>query len=159
MRRDADAIDQAAGLSENGLIFDLRADRPEFLNGAEDCRKSVLLPQEDLGLSPALRNAIARRVAGSAGMPALLSQYPQPDEQELQALADGGEPTDPLLKAIADHTDMIAQQPKSASRAHLEQLQQAGLSVPQVIALSELLAFVCFQIRVVHGLALLEQNQ
>ena len=40
----------------------------------------------------------------------------------------------------------------------LDALLEAGLTVPQVIALSELLAFACFQIRVAHGLSLLEEN-
>ena len=71
-------------------------------------------------------------------------------------MAEGGTPDDPQLAALAAHADMIASNPAAAGADHLQALLAAGFSVPQVIALSELLAFVCFQIRVVHGLSLLK---
>jgi uncharacterized protein YciW len=53
---------------------------------------------------------------------------------------------------------MIAATPAEASEAHLQDLLAAGFSVSQIIALSELLAQVCFEMRVVHGLSLLRDN-
>lgn len=153
-----DALDRASGLAEGGAVFALRAQRPEFLDGAEDCRQAVLGPENDLGLSPALRAAIARRVALTANNERLLALYPVVEDGALAELSRGETPTDPLLKAIAAHSDMIAANPGDSTRASLDGLLSAGLCVPQVIALSELLAFVCFQIRVAHGLSLLEQT-
>jgi uncharacterized protein YciW len=49
--------------------------------------------------------------------------------------------------------------PGWASEVDLHRLLEVGLTVPQIIALSELLAFVCFQIRVVHGLSLLSRSE
>lgn len=153
-----DALDRAANLAEGGAVFDLRALRPEFLNGAEDCRMAVLTPDNDLGLSPSLRAALARRVALTAENERLLADYPVPEDEALAALSHGERPEDRRLAAMADHADMIAANPGASSRESLEALLEAGMTVPQVIALSELLAFVCFQIRVAHGLLLLEQS-
>ncbi|WP_319518290.1 hypothetical protein [uncultured Martelella sp.] len=151
-----DTLDRAGALAEDGAVFALRAQRPEFLNGAEDCRKAVLAPDNDLGLSHDLRLAIGRRVALTGGNDRLLAEYPMPESDDHRTLASGDMPEDARLAAIAVHTDMIATDPGASSRESLDRLLDAGLSVPQVIALSELLAFVCFQIRVAHGLALLE---
>jgi len=151
-----DVIDRAAGLSVLDGLMALRAERPEFLNGADMCRASVLTPKEDLALAPDLRLAIARRIILTSDNPDLIAEYPVPGKGDIKALAQGDTPDDPMLRAIAQHTDMIAQNPSAASRAHLEALLQAGLSVPQVIALSELMAFATFQIRVVHGLSIMK---
>ncbi|MEQ3624760.1 MAG: esterase [Celeribacter sp.] len=154
--RDADAMDRAAGLNPRGAIFAARAGRPEFVDGAEACRVAVLSPQDDLGLSLPLRQAIARRAALSSGNPRLIAGYPAPDDAALSALAEGDTPTTPREAALARHTDLIAHEPGRSTAQDLEQLQEAGLSVAQVIAVSELLAYVCFEVRVAHGLALLE---
>lgn len=155
--RTPDAMDRAAGLDPDGETFALRCRRPEYVAGAEACRASVLAPQNDLGLTPSLRAAIARRVALTADSAALLAGYALPDDPALAALATGETPTDPLQRALALHADMIASHPGQSGPEHLQALQDAGLSVPQVIAVSELLAYVCFQIRVAHGLSLLEE--
>jgi len=81
--RAPDAIDEAAGLTPDDAIFDLRAARPDYVEGAETCRTATLLPREDLGLPPELRTAIARRVALRSGSMALAAQYPCPAEPEL----------------------------------------------------------------------------
>ena len=51
---------------------------------------------------------------------------------------------------------MICLRPREARADHLLALLSAGLTVPQVIALSELLAFVNFESRIIDGLSLLE---
>jgi uncharacterized protein YciW len=154
-----DVIDRAAGLVPGAPEFDLRSLRPEFVRGAQACRTTVLEPADDLGLDPALRAAIAHRVARTAASDRLLAEYPLPDDPALRALAESGDLADERLAAIADHADMIASDPGRASEADLHQLLDAGLTVPQIVALSELLAFVCFQMRVVHGLALLGRSK
>lgn len=155
MTQSLDAIDLAAGLTADSPLHAIRAVRPEFVAGAEACRAAVLTPKEDLGLTPELRNALGRRVALGANNSQLLTGYPMPLAADLIDLAQGKIMTDSKLAALARHADMIAAQPAKAGSADLEALQQAGYSVPQIIALSELLAYVCFQIRVAHGLRIL----
>lgn len=159
MTRHSDAIDRAAGLAPGGELHALRRLRPEFVDGAEACRAAVLTPEEGLDLSEDLRQAVACRVARGAQNPALLAGYRVPEATDLAALARGETPADPSLAALARHADMIASRPAEARAEDLAALQAVGFTVPQIIALSELLAYVCFQIRVAHGLALMEAAQ
>lgn len=145
----------ALAMIDGVVLKALEARRPEFVEGIETCRAAVLFPEEDLGLSSDLRAAIGRRVALTAENADLLATYPEPEAPDLKALAQGALPADPALAALAHHADMIAREPVKSGPQHLQALQDAGYSVPQIIALSELLAYACYQIRVVAGLALL----
>lgn len=155
-----DAIDKAAGLSPDDKLFSARRFRPEFVEGAELCRLSVLQPANDQGLAADLRLALARRMAALNGdhpliaaYDALLAEY-QPSEH-IQALADGATPAEQTLAAIARHADFVTLTPLEATASDITLLEQAGLSNPQIVALSELIAFVNFQTRVVTGLRLM----
>ena len=153
-----DAIDTALGVHFGDALHSLRAVRPAFVEGAEASRASVLHPEDDLGLPSDLRHAVAHRAAAFAANPALLAGYPAPDAPALRELAHGSLPADPALAALAHHTDLIVTNPGEATETHLQALLDAGYSVPQIIALSELLAQVCYETRIVHGLSLLKED-
>ena len=157
MTTSSDAIDQALNLRAGSPLAALRARRPEFVSGAEACRAAVLHPAADLGLSSDLRTALVRRITALAENPALLAVFPEPSDPALAALARGETPEDPALAALARHADMIAVDPARSGPDDLSALQDAGFDVPQIIALSELFAYACYVIRVVHGLSLLEE--
>jgi uncharacterized protein YciW len=74
---------------------------------------------------------------------------------QLLALARGETDLNEPLKTIARHVDLITLTPKKAEASHIAQLAQAGLNNPQIVALSELIAFVNFQTRVATGLRLM----
>lgn len=155
-----DAMDKAAGLSPQDALFETRRLRPEFVEGAELCRRSVLIPESDLGLPSVLRVALARRMAALNADAILVDSY---DHQlallepsaEMLALAQGGTDFEEPLATIARHADLVTLTPKTAAQDDIRRLVDAGLSNPQIVALSELIAFVSFQIRVATGLRLL----
>lgn len=155
-----DAMDKAAGLSPEDALFATRRFRPEFVQGAEECRLSVLRPANDQGLPPNLRLALARRMADLNADPVLVAEYDVqlaqlgPTEQ-LLALARGETDLEEPLATIARHVDLITLTPKKAEASHIVLLAQAGLNNPQIVALSELIAFVNFQTRVATGLRLM----
>jgi uncharacterized protein YciW len=155
-----DAMDKAAGLLPEDALFDARRFRPEFVQGAERCRLSVLTPEHDLGFATALRIALAGRIAALNADQALIVEYRaqladlEPTEQ-LLALAQGATDLDGPLAAIAYHVDLITLTPKKAEASDIARLADAGLSNPQIVALSELIAFVNFQTRVASGLRLM----
>lgn len=153
-----DAINAALALTPEDALYALRTRRPSFVDGAEASRASVLNPEEDLGLSSELRYAVAHRAAAFGANAAFLAGYPAPGSPELHDLANGAMPDDPSLAALARHTDMIVSTPAKASNDHLQDLLSAGFTVPQIIALSELLAQVCYEMRIVHGLSLLKET-
>jgi uncharacterized protein YciW len=155
-----DAMDKAAGLSPDDAVFGARRFRPEFVEGAELCRLSVLAPKTDQGLPPVLRLALARRMAALNKDQVLVEGYDaelaslEPTPAEL-ALAHGDTDLEEPLATIARHADLVTMMPSKAARSDIERLEAAGLTNPQIVALSELIAFVNFQTRVAAGLRLL----
>jgi uncharacterized protein YciW len=157
-----DAIDEAAGLTPADPLFTARRLRPEFVDGAEACRASVLTPRDGLGLSRGLRAALARRMAELNGDKPLMQQYDQalaasdPTADESR-LARGDSDLPEPLASIARHADLITCDPTRATGDDIARLAAAGLDNPRIVALSELIAFVNFQTRVAMGLRLMRR--
>ncbi|WP_349295296.1 esterase (plasmid) [Thioclava sp. 'Guangxiensis'] len=156
----SDALDLAAGLKPHDPVYRARRARPEFVEGAEICRASVLAPEHGLGLDGDLRHALALRMARLNEDEALVAQYSEAlahldPLDPLVALGNGATGLEAPHAAIARHVDMVTLTPWQAGPEHIRALEAAGLSSPQIIALSELIAFVNFQTRVAAGLRLL----
>lgn len=155
-----DKMDQIAGLTPEDAIFQARRFRPEFVQGAELCRQSVLLPAEDKGLDRALRTALAQRIAALNADEILVADYAgqlsalNPAE-DLLAVAGGATDLAEPLATIIRHVDLVTLTPAQAAASDIARLEAAGLDNPQIVALSELIAFVNFQTRVATGLRLL----
>lgn len=156
-----DAIDKAAGLSPEDALYATRRFRPEFVDGAELCRLSVLKPANDQGLAADLRLALAQRIAALNADQALVQDYAaqlaqgQPTPTVL-ALAAGETRLAEPLATLARHVDFVTLTPASAEAGDIRRLEAAGLTSPQIVALSELIAFVNFQTKVAAGLRLME---
>nr|WP_210308016.1 hypothetical protein [Aminobacter niigataensis] len=153
-------MDKAAGLSLNDARFSARRFRPEFVEGAELCRLSVLTPANDQGLARDLRVALARRMATLNADEALIAQYDAQlaeldPSRRLSALAEGATDLAEPLATIARHVDLVTLSPIKAEESDIARLAEAGLNNPQIVALSELIAFVNFQTRVAAGLRLM----
>lgn len=58
----------------------------------------------------------------------------------------------PKLAAAFDHAHMLLFHPRDASPAHMRALVAAGWATPAIVTLSQLVAFLTFQIRVAAGL-------
>jgi uncharacterized protein YciW len=155
-----DALDKAAGLTPDDTIFQARRARPEFVEGAELCRLSVLTPQHGLGLAADLRIALAQRIAALNADQTLTDEYAHQltaldSTPAIQALAQVSSDLPEPLATIARHVDLVTLTPAKAQRSDITRLEQAGLTNPQIVALSELIAFVNFQTRVATGLRLM----
>jgi CMD domain protein len=57
----------------------------------------------------------------------------------------------PRLAAALDHAHMLVFHPRDASPDHLQRLVDAGWATPSIVTLSQLVAFLSFQIRAVAG--------
>lgn len=58
----------------------------------------------------------------------------------------------PRLAAALEHAHMLVFHPRDAAPPHLQSLLDAGWSTTGIVTLSQLVAFLAFQIRVVFGL-------
>lgn len=159
-----DQIDILSGLKPDSEVYRARRERPEFVEGAELCRETVLAPRNGFGISHAMRAALAARMARFIGREDLARAYDLMLEEvgsddELAAIASTGDlssDADAFTKALVRHADFVTRTPRDSTRADIERLEAAGLTNPQIIALSELIAFVNFEARVIVGLSVLE---
>ncbi len=152
-----DAIDLVLGLVPGDSLHALRRLRPEFVAGAQACRIAVLHPADDLGLDTAVRAALAARMARANADEALAAQYDAltPAPFRPLALGDAPDTLPPLQASFARHADLVTRAPATAAASDLTSLRNAGLTNPQIVALSELIAFVNYQTRIAQGLRLL----
>lgn len=84
----------------------------------------------------------------------------QQDEQlqhfYAERLADFPEPSlAPALQLALDHAERLTKTPVKASASHVNALEQAGWSVDDIVTLSQLIAFVNFQSRLLRGYRLI----
>lgn len=66
---------------------------------------------------------------------------------------DGG--SDGRRAALIRHVDLVTHEPKNTGTADIEKLRAAGVSDADIVRLSELIAFLSYQIRVARGLRLM----
>ncbi|GAA2206726.1 CMD domain protein [Nonomuraea monospora] len=62
------------------------------------------------------------------------------------------------LTAAFEHAHLLVFRPREADRSALDALARAGWSATGVVTLSQLVAFLSFQVRVISGLRLLNQE-
>jgi uncharacterized protein YciW len=131
----------------------LRAERPEMVRHTQGSHDVLLTPADPGGLSLGERALVALRVAELAGDGRLAEHY-----RGLVRRAGEPAPT-PRLALILDHVAMVATAPGTATKAHLDRLRGSGLGARDIVALSQLVAFVSYQVRLAEGLALLAQER
>lgn len=138
--------------------------RSDILGMSQAAHEAALSPREPGGLSHAERAALAERMARLHEEPRITAHYAallaRTGAEEAQAeLRDPRKrPSDARQAALAAHADMLTRAPREATRGAIDALRQAGVSEPDIVRLSELAAFVNYQIRVVAGLRLLRET-
>lgn len=157
-----DVIDIAAGVKAGSPLATLREMRPELRAYMQASCEAVTQPSEPGGLPTDLRVALACRIATQNAQTALAAYYRQMLEAQLDSdlvasIADGAEPPAALarISALVRHADLLSTHPKDAGRADIEALTTAGIGDADIVRLSELVALVSFQVRVIAGLRVL----
>jgi len=110
--------------------------------------------------SPGLTAVIAREIeAGTATGP--YGSYPTPGPLAAEGVqgpvyrAVDRTALGTRLAAALEHAHLLVFRPRESSREALQALLDAGWSVTDVVTLSQLVAFLSFQVRVIAGLRLL----
>ncbi len=121
--------------------------------------EAVLGPREAGGVSHALRLALACRIARLNGDARLAAHYQTALSGASEiALADpeAAPPADPRQAAMLRHVDLVTRAPRQATRRDIDALRAAGIAEADIVRLSQVIAFVNYQVRVIAGLRLLE---
>lgn len=158
-----DIIDRLVGIEPDSPRQAIRALRPDVVQHTQGSYAALITPAAPGDLTLVERAQAALRTAVLTPSATLVAYY-------RARLTDLGEATPAIdqiehftdsatftlrTAAILHHVDLLTTEPKAATQAHLAQLQTQGLSVAAIVALSQLIAFVSYQARVVAALQLL----
>jgi CMD domain protein len=163
VEQDGDLIDSLLGIGADHPLAELRRRRPEARRHAEGAFRELVLPADPGGLSRAERAALALRVALAEGEAALAAHYrallDQAGGAALAAAAEGREAAaDPRLAALLRHAETVARDPEATSRADIDALAALGLTSRDIVAATQLISFVPYQVRVIAGLRAMLQE-
>jgi CMD domain protein len=157
-----DVFDELAGLTADAPLAQLRRQRPDVVRHLQASDEAIFAPRNDGGLSAAERAAAGLRIAGLLRDARLETHYRarlrqhDPDGHLAASVAQQSTSiVDPRWRAILCHVDRLTADPESARREHIDGLLASGLSPRAVIALSQLVAYVNFQARLLAGLRIL----
>ncbi|MCW5298993.1 CMD domain protein [Herbaspirillum lusitanum] len=156
---DNDVIDKLSGLQAGGALHALRHQREKVAVASQGSYDALFDPAlEGIGLDERLLVALyACRLAGASEVAghyrARLDALPA-DAAQIAVAADGAPEQLPAgrLRAMLAFTRALTERPVEGDKAALHTLPAAGISTPAVVALSQLIAFISYQIRVVSGL-------
>ncbi len=154
-----DIVDQLVGLTPGTQTFDVRHKRDKVAaatQGSYDALFDPALP----GLSQADRLLVALYATRITPSPLLAAHYRARAVEAGAAAADiavaeSGKPADaanPRLAAVLEYTRKLIEKPVEGDEAALKTLPAAGVSTPAVVTLSQLIAFLSYQTRLVAGL-------
>jgi uncharacterized protein YciW len=153
MPQTPDLLDSILGVAADSALSQLRAQRPDIVRHTQGSHDVLLSPADPGGLSPAERALVAARVAELSGHGGLAGHY-------RSLLAERGDPPhSERLDAILRHVSRVTTAPGTALPAHIDTLRAVGLDVRDVVALTQIVAFVSYQVRAAAGLALLAQEK
>ena len=153
---------EAVGISVNHPLAAVLSGRSEVMQLTQRSHDAVLKPEPPGGLSHGERAALACRMAWLNDEEILARHYEAmiPEHVELRAMCDpafnGAD--DKRIKAILRHTDLVTVNPKQATEGDVLALKSAGILESDIVRLSQLIAFVGYQVRVIKGLRLMVET-
>jgi CMD domain protein len=157
-----DVMDRLAGLAPHSDLAALRRQRGDVVRHLQASDAAIMSPPDLGGLTQSERVAAALHIAELLRDGDLTSHYRQRFDAlaDATALADTGQSATTGTGAerwavILAHVKRVTMHPDSARRAHIDALRAAGLTPQAVVALSQLVAYVNFQSRVLAGLKML----
>lgn len=158
----ADVVNAILGIDEQSPIAQLRNRKPNLVRELQEYYLSLFDPTASSAEAfPILdRYLVAVRVASHTGSNSVADWY-------ARLAADGGASPDALgqavdiaepvieetpLGAALRHADLLTTRPADARKSDLIALKDAGFSPAGIVSLSQTIAFVAYQLRLVAGL-------
>ncbi|WP_426956493.1 CMD domain-containing protein [Muricoccus radiodurans] len=158
-----DLIESILGVTPDSPIGQLRRRRPEALRHAQGAYRELLMPEDPGTVPPAHRAALALRVALREGDDALADRYRAllAEDPEALMLAEdlSGAPVEGRLAALLRYADTVAAKPEAVTQETIDDLTALGLTPRDIVAVTQLTAFVPYQVRLLAGLrAMLQED-
>ncbi len=156
----ADIIDQLAGIEPGSALADLRSQRPEVQQFTQGSYLALLEPDEVMGVPREEREAIGLRVATLEQSQAVagfhlgrLRELGVDDDtiSAIERFPDGGGLPE-RLTAILTHVDLLTTSSRDGSPEAIAALKEEGLTARDIVTVSQLIAFLSFEVRVLAAL-------
>ena len=153
-----DLINSLLGLSNESDTYAARHFREEVLTGTQASYEALFGDKLSLPLST--RWLIAVYASKLSKATELTEHYVEQAEKAnvnpvwLQAVFndDLSAIDDATVKAMLTYTNTLTLNPIAGDKAALQALEQSGVSVPDCVALAQLIAFLSYQVRLVTGI-------
>ena len=160
--RTADVVNSILGIDDDSPIAQLRNQKPTLVAELQEYYLSIFEPTEASAAAFPLvdRALVAIRVASHTGSTAVATWYEgiarsngASNEAIAAALnvpssADG----ESSLDAAFRHADLLTTRPVDARKSDLDALKAAGFTPAGIVSLSQTIAFVSYQLRLIAGL-------
>jgi uncharacterized protein YciW len=152
-----DVIDAAVPLAPDQATWALRRQRDKVVSATQGSYDAMFSPAVE-GLSVTERLLVALHACCVSKADSLAAHYRDrlaaegADSGVIEAV-DSGEPVaDARLRAVLAFTGKLIERPVEGDRAAVQSLADSGLSTPAIVAMSQLIAFLSYQIRLAAGL-------
>lgn len=147
-----DVLDQLADIAPDSPLATARTTRDAATRHIQGSYRALFTVGDGGEFSLPERLEVARQVALWHGDSRLAGFYAQ--RQAALAPAAGGF----RLEAALAHAQLLSHRPAAATPEHLADLRRAGWSVDAIVTLSQLIAFVSFQSRLLRGYRLINHQ-
>ncbi len=161
-----DVIDRLAGITPGSKLAQLRAERPALVKATQGSHEALFEP-EDLGnVGHRERDGLALRMAVLTPSPELVTWHRErlraqgEDAATIAAFEQGpgGAGLTAREVALLRHADILANTPGDATPDDIAALKAAGFTPRDIVTISQLIAFVSFQARLLVGLRLVGEG-
>ncbi len=146
-----------SSIQENSPLMEALQTRSNVLQLTQQAEDAVLKPVDCGGWSHSLRAALAARIAVNNGLPELADHYASMiSDDACKPVADtDNDGSGQNLSHVVAYMDSVAVSPRDVVDTDISELQQQGVSDADIVRLTELNAFMAYQVRLVAGLRLL----
>ncbi|MFM9925832.1 CMD domain protein [Variovorax sp. H27-G14] len=157
MTNTFDVIDTAVALAPDHPTWALRRQREKVVAATQASHDAMFSPAVE-GLTVQERLLVALHACRVSKAHSLAAHYRErlvaegADSGLIAAVESGGPVPDARLQAVLVFTGKLIERPIDGDRAAVQSLADSGLSTPAIVAMSQLIAFLSYQIRVAAGL-------
>lgn len=152
-----DVVNAILGVDDDSPIATLRNQKPDQVAGLQHYYETIFQPEEPSAeqFSVADRALVAIRVAAHTGSDAVVAWYEdlaRSSDVSATEIARARDTAtewsdDSIRGAAIRRADRITVDPASAEREHIDELTAAGLTPAAIVSLSQVIAFVSYQVR------------
>ncbi|WP_052214817.1 hypothetical protein [Belnapia sp. F-4-1] len=147
-----DLVERLLGIEPGSPLAALRLQREAIRQHAQGAWRELVLTQVPGGVSSRERAAIALAVARQQGNAALLA------ECEALAAQVGAPPEGARTEVLLRYAAMVAEAPERCGQADIDALVAAGMSSQDIVAVTQLVAFIPFQVTLLAGLRAMQEE-